>query len=233
MRSKIVDDVATALSGVHDGATVLVGGFGLAGQPVALIEGLLESGVGQLTVVANNAGNGDTGLAALLAAGRVAKMICSFPRQSDSWVFDRLYRAGEVQLEVVPQGNLAERIRAGGAGIGAFFTPTGYGTILAAGKETRTIGGREHVLELPITADLALIAAHRGDRLGNLVFRRTARNFNPVMATAAQLTIAQVTQVVEAGGLSPEEIVTPGIFVDRVVQVEVSTARLVRQEAAG
>lgn len=232
MLSKIVEDVATALFGVHDGATVLVGGFGLAGQPVALIEGLLESGVGQLTVVANNAGNGDTGLSALLAAGRVTKMICSFPRQSDSWVFDRLYRAGQVELEVVPQGNLAERIRAGGAGIGGFYTPTGYGTILGAGKETRTIDGREHLLEFPITADLALIAAHRGDRLGNLVFRRTARNFNPVMATAATLTIAQVTQVVEPGGLNPEEIVTPGIFVDRVVQVEMPTARPVRQEAA-
>lgn len=224
MRNKIVTDVGAALAGVEDGATVLVGGFGLAGQPVALIDALLEQGARDLTVVANNAGNGEHGLAALLAAGRVRKVVCSFPRQSDSWVFDRLYRAGRVELEVVPQGNLAERIRAGGAGIGAFYTPTGHGTSLAEGKEVRTFDGRPHVLELPLRADVALLAAHRGDRLGNLVFRKAARNFNPVMATAARLSIAQVEHVVDAGDLDPESVVTPGIYVDRVVQAPSSTA---------
>ena len=217
MKDKIVADIATALEGVADGSTVLVGGFGLAGQPIALIEGVLEQGATDLTIVSNNAGNGDTGLAALLAAGRVRKVICSFPRQHDSWVFDGLYRAGELELEVVPQGNLAERIRAGGAGIGGFFTPTGAGTMLAEGKETRVIDGRTHVLEAPIKGDLALIGAYVADRMGNLVFRKTSRNFNPVMATAAALTVAQVDRVVEIGGLDPESIVTPGIYVDRVV----------------
>lgn len=219
MRSKVVESVAAAVDGIRDGSTVLVGGFGLAGQPLQLIDGLLAQGARELTVVSNNAGNGDTGLAALLAAGRVRKVICSFPRQSDSWVFDGLYRSGKVELEVVPQGNLAERIRAGGAGIGGFFTPTGAGTTLASGKETRVIGGREYVLEFPIRGDVALIGAFRGDRLGNLVFRKTSRNFNPVMATAASLTIAQVDRMVDVGELDPEAIVTPAIYTDRLVEV--------------
>ena len=219
MRTKIVPDVAAALEGIQDGATVLVGGFGLAGQPIALIDGLLEAGTKDLTIVANNAGNGDTGLAALLKAGRVRKVICSFPRQVDSWVFDGLYREGKIELEVVPQGNLAERIRAGGAGIGGFFSPTGVGTLLAEGKETRTIDGREYVLESPIKGDVALIGAFKGDRLGNLVYRKTSRNFNPVMATAATLTVAQVDRIVEVGDLDPESIVTPALYTDRVVEV--------------
>jgi 3-oxoadipate CoA-transferase alpha subunit len=208
-----------AVAEVADGATVLIGGFGMAGMPVALIDALIEQGASDLTVVSNNAGNGDTGLAALLAAGRVRKVICSFPRQSDSYVFDDLYRAGRIELEVVPQGNLAERMRAAGAGIGAFFSPTGVGTPLAEGKETRTIDGRDYVLELPIRGDVALIGAHAGDPMGNLVYRKTARNFGPVMATAATTTIAQVTHVVGLGDLDPEAVVTPGIYVDRIVQV--------------
>lgn len=219
MRNKVVADVAAALDGIRDGSTVFIGGFGLAGQPIALIDGLLEQGATDLTIVSNNAGNGDTGIAALLAAGRVRKVVCSFPRQVDSWVFDGLYREGKVELEVVPQGNLAERIRAGGAGIGGFFTPTGVGTQLAEGKETRVIDGREYVLESPITGDVALIGAYLGDRLGNLVYRKTSRNFNPVMATAAELTVAQVDRVVEVGDLDPESIVTPGLYTDRVVAV--------------
>jgi 3-oxoadipate CoA-transferase alpha subunit len=210
-------DADEAVAGTRDGATVLIGGFGLAGMPVRLIDALVRQGATDLTVVSNNAGNGDTGLAALLAAGRVRKMICSFPRQADSWVFDRLYRAGEVELEVVPQGNLAERMRAAGAGIGAFFCPTGVGTPLAEGKETREIDGRHYLLEYPIRGDVALIGAHVADRMGNLVYRKTARNFGPVMATAAATTIAEVSQVVETGELDPEAVVTPGIFVDRVV----------------
>jgi len=221
MHSKTSPSVAEALDGVEDGATVLVGGFGLAGQPIALIDGLRERGTKDLTIVANNAGNGDTGLAALLKAGQVRKVICSFPRQVDSWVFDELYRAGKIELEVVPQGNLAERIRAGGAGIGGFFTPTGVGTLLAEGKETRVIDGREYVLESPIKGDVALIGAYQGDQLGNLVYRKTSRNFNPVMATAATITIAQVDEIVEVGSLDPESIVTPAIYVDRVVEVGV------------
>jgi 3-oxoadipate CoA-transferase alpha subunit len=204
---------------VRDSATVLVGGFGMAGMPVQLIDALIDGGAGDLTIVSNNAGNGDTGLAALLAAGRVRKVICSFPRQSDSWVFDGLYRAGKIELEVVPQGNLAERMRAAGAGIGAFYTRTGAGTPLAEGKETRTIDGREYVLEYPIHGDVALIRAHVGDRAGNLVYRKTARNFGPVMATAAAITIAQVARIVDAGELDPEAVVTPGIYVDRLVEV--------------
>jgi 3-oxoadipate CoA-transferase alpha subunit len=219
MRSKLVADPAAAVSGVSDGATVLIGGFGLAGQPLALIDALVNQGAGELTIVSNNAGNADWGIARLLAAGQVRKVVCSFPRQSDSYVFDELYRAGKVELEVVPQGNLAERIRAGGAGIGGFFTPTGAGTLLAEGKETRVIDGRTYVLESPIRGDLALIGAYRGDRLGNLVYRKTARNFNPMMATAATLTVASVVEVVEVGALDPESVVTPGIFVDRVVEV--------------
>lgn len=210
---------ADAVTAVEDGATVLVGGFGMAGMPVELIDALIEHGAGDLTIVSNNAGNGDTGLAALLAAGRVRKVICSFPRQSDSWVFDGLYRAGKIELEVVPQGNLAERMRAAGAGIGAFYSPTAVGTPLAEGKETRRIDGREYLLEHPIHGDVALIKAHRADRMGNLVYRKTARNFGPVMAAAARVTIAQVSSIVEIGELDPEAVVTPSIYVDRLVEV--------------
>ncbi|MCO8277966.1 3-oxoacid CoA-transferase subunit A [Actinoplanes sp. TRM 88003] len=208
-----------AVSAVRDGDTVLVGGFGMAGMPVELIDALIEHGAGDLTIVSNNAGNGDTGLAALLAAGRVRKVVCSFPRQTDSWVFDGLYRAGQIELEVVPQGNLAERLRAAGAGIGAFFSPTGVGTPLAEGKESRVIDGREYLLEYPIRGDVALIRAHVADRMGNLVYRKTARNFGPVMATAAAVTIAQVARIVDVGQLDPEVIVTPAIYVNRLVQV--------------
>jgi len=216
---KTVPDVEAAVAGIHDGATVMIGGFGRAGQPVELIDALIAHGASELTIVNNNAGNGDTGLAALLAAGRVRKIICSFPRQHDSWVFDDLYRAGRIELELVPQGNLAERIRAAGAGVGAFFSPTGVGTQLAEGKETRVINGRTYVLEYPITADVALISALKADRWGNLVFRETARNFGPVMATAADRTIVQVDEIVPLGALDPETLVTPGIFVERVVAV--------------
>jgi 3-oxoadipate CoA-transferase alpha subunit len=219
MIDKISPSVAHALQGVRDGATVLIGGFGTAGIPGELIDGLIEQGARDLTVVNNNAGNGEHGLAALLKAGRVRKVICSFPRQADSQVFDALYRSGRVELELVPQGNLAERIRAAGAGIGAFFTPTGYGTALAQGKETREINGRMHVLEYPIAGDLALIKAERGDRWGNLVYRKAARNFGPVMAMAARHTVASVHEVVALGALDPEAIVTPGIFVKAIVQV--------------
>jgi 3-oxoadipate CoA-transferase alpha subunit len=212
-----VVDPETAVADVADGSTVLIGGFGTAGMPFTLVDALVRHGARDLTVVSNNAGNGDTGLAALLAAGQVRKMICSFPRQPDSYVFDALYRDGRIELEVVPQGNLAERMRAAGAGIGGFFTPTGYGTMLAEGKETRTIDGRGYVLEAPLRGDVALIAARRADTLGNLVFHKTARNFGPVMATAATTTIAEVDDVVEAGEIDPEAVVTPGIFVDRVV----------------
>jgi 3-oxoadipate CoA-transferase alpha subunit len=215
----IAADADEAVAGVQDGATVLIGGFGTAGQPVELIDALIRTGARDLTVVNNNAGNGDVGLAALLAAGQVAKIICSFPRQSDSYVFDALYRAGKVELEVVPQGNLAERLRAAGAGIGGFFTPTGVGTPLGEGKEQRTIGGRAYVLEYPIHGDVALVKAHLADPMGNLVYRKTARNFGPVMATAATMTIVQVQSLVELGALDPEAIVTPGIFVDRVVAI--------------
>jgi 3-oxoadipate CoA-transferase alpha subunit len=215
---KTIDTMAQAVAGIHDGATVMIGGFGNAGMPAALIDALIAQGARDLTIVNNNAGNGETGLAALLKAKRVRKIICSFPRQADSQVFDALYRAGEIELELTPQGNLAERIRAAGAGIGGFFSPTGYGTLLAEGKETRTINGRNYVLESPIHADFALIKAHHGDRWGNLVYRKTARNFGPIMATAAKVAIAQVAQIVELGELDPEHIVTPGIFVQRVVQ---------------
>jgi len=216
----VADSAAEAVAGIHDGATVLIGGFGMAGLPTALIDALIEQGATGLEVVSNNAGNGETGLAALLAAGRVRRIVCSFPRQGDSYVFDDLYRAGKIELEVVPQGNLAERLRAAGAGIGAFFCPTGVGTPIAHGKETRTINGRDYVLEMPIKGDVALIGAHLGDRVGNLVYRKTARNFGPVMATAATLTIAQVSRVVEVGALDPEAVVTPGIYVDRIVMID-------------
>jgi 3-oxoadipate CoA-transferase alpha subunit len=201
-----------AVVGIPDGASILIGGFGSAGQPVELIDAVRRAGPTGLTVISNNAGNGDHGLAALLAAGQVRRIICSFPRQSDSWVFDRLYRAGAIELEVVPQGNLA------GAGIGGFYTPTGVGTLLAEGKEQRTIDGRDYILELPLHADVALIKAHRADTMGNLVYRKTARNFGPIMATAATTTIAQVSEIVEPGGLDPEAVVTPGIFVRRLVR---------------
>lgn len=210
-------DADAAVEGINDGATVLIGGFGAAGQPIELVDALRRSGVGDLTVVSNNAGNGTTGIAALLAAGRVRKVICSFPRQVDSFIFDELYRAGKVELEVVPQGTLAERLRAAGAGIGGFYTPTGVGTLLAEGKETRTIDGREYLLEFPISGDAALIRAHLSDRAGNLVYRKTARNFGPLMASAAVLSVVEVAKVVDTGELDPEAIVTPGIYVDRVV----------------
>jgi 3-oxoadipate CoA-transferase alpha subunit len=219
MVNKIVSSATEALQDVADGATVMIGGFGGAGQPAYLIEALIDQGASQLTIINNNAGNGETGLAALLKARRVRKIICSFPRQTDSQVFDGLYRAGEIELELVPQGNLAERIRAAGAGIGAFFTPTGYGTELARGKETRTIAGRHYVLEYPLHADFALIAAETADRWGNLTYRKTARNFGPIMAMAATVSVAQVKTVVELGAIDPEVVVTPSIFVDRVVQI--------------
>ncbi|MBI4943644.1 MAG: 3-oxoacid CoA-transferase subunit A [Actinobacteria bacterium] len=219
MTTVLCADPDEAVAGVGDGSTVLVGGFGMAGMPVALIDALIRQGATDLTVVSNNAGNGDTGLAALLAAGRVRKVVCSFPRQADSWVFDGLYRQGRVELELVPQGTLAERMRAAGAGIGAFYCPTGVGTPLAEGKETREIDGRSHVLEYPLRGDVALIGAYRADRMGNLVYRKTARNFGPVMATAATTVVAQVREVVDVGALDPEAVVTPGIYVDRVVEV--------------
>lgn len=219
MINKIFESQQAALADVHDGATIMIGGFGKAGLPAQLIDVLIEQGARELTIIANNAGYGETGLAALLKARRVRKIICSYPRQADSYVFDALYRAGEIELELTPQGNLAERIRAAGAGIGGFFTPTGYGTQLAQGKETRLINGRHYVLEFPIHADFALIKALRADRWGNLVYRKAARNFGPIMAMAAEYTIAQVNEVVEVGELDPEIIVTPGIFVQRVVQV--------------
>nr|MBV0877888.1 3-oxoacid CoA-transferase subunit A [Noviherbaspirillum sp. L7-7A] len=220
MINKIIPTLEEAVADIHDGATVMIGGFGNAGMPSALIDALIAQGARDLTIVNNNAGNGDTGLAALLKARQVRKIICSFPRQTDSHVFDALYRAGEIELELTPQGNLAERIRAAGAGIGGFFTPTGYGTLLAEGKETRLIDGRHYVLESPIHADFALIKALRGDRWGNLVYRKTARNFGPIMAMAAKCAIAQVSEIVELGELDPENIVTPGIFVQRVVKQE-------------
>jgi len=216
---QLCTDPDEAVAGIADGSTILVGGFGMAGMPVTLIDALIRQGATDLTVVSNNAGNGDTGLAALLAKRRVRRVVCSFPRQSDSYVFDELYRSGSVELEVVPQGTLAERMRAAGAGIGAFYCPTGVGTLLAEGKETRVIDGRTYVLEYPIHGDVALIGAYRADRMGNLVYRKTARNFGPVMATAATLVVAQVREVVETGGIDPETVVTPSIYVDRVLEV--------------
>ena len=218
MIDKTCASLEQAVAGIPDGATIMIGGFGNAGMPSALIDALLAQGARELTIVNNNAGNGETGLAALIREKRVRKMICSFPRQHDSHHFDALYRAGDIELELTPQGNLAERIRAAGAGIGGFFTPTGYGTLLAEGKETRVIDGRHYVLESPIHADFALIKALRGDRWGNLVYRKTARNFGPIMAMAAKVTIAQVAEVVELGDIDPETVVTPGIFVQRVVK---------------
>ncbi len=219
MVDKIYPGLDAAVAGISDGATIMIGGFGNAGMPRELIDAVIAQGATDLTIVNNNAGNGDTGLAALLAAGRVKKIICSFPRQTDSHVFDGLYRSGKIELELTPQGNLAERIRAAGAGIGAFFTPTGYGTQLAEGKETRVINGRHYVLEYPIHADYALIKAEKADRWGNLVYRKAARNFGPIMAMAATCSIVQVSKVVDLGELDAEAIVTPGIFVQRVVQI--------------
>jgi 3-oxoadipate CoA-transferase alpha subunit len=219
MIDKFFESPESALADIPDGATVMIGGFGNAGMPAALIDALIARGARGLTIVNNNAGNGDTGLAALMKAKRVRKILCSFPRQADSWHFDALYRAGEIELELVPQGTLAERIRAAGAGIGAFFTPTAFGTDLAKGKETRRIGERDYVLEYPIHADYALIKADRADRWGNLTYRKTARNFAPIMAAAARCTIVQVRETVELGALDPETIVTPGIFVKRIVKV--------------
>ena len=232
MINKVVASAAAAVADIADGATVMIGGFGTAGMPSELIDALIARGPKELTIVNNNAGNGDTGLAALLKARQVKKIICSFPRQVDSWVFDGLYKAGDVELELVPQGNLAERIRAAGAGIGAFYTPTGYGTPLAEGKETRRIDGRDYVLEYPIYADFALIKALRGDRWGNLVYRKTARNFGPIMATAAKCAIAQVREIVNLGDLDPEAVATPGIFVRRVVEVPAAAKLMASPGAA-
>lgn len=219
-KTTIEETTDAAVAGIEDGSTILVGGFGLAGMPFDLIDALIRQGAKDLTIVANNAGNAEVGLAALLKAGRVRKILCSFPRQVDSYVFDELYKEGKIELEVVPQGNLAERMRAAGAGIGAFFCPTAVGTPLAEGKEQRTIDGRDYILEYPIKGDYALISAHTADTVGNLVYRKTARNFGPVMATAATKTIVQVNEIVEAGALDPEAVATPSIYVDRVVKVE-------------
>jgi 3-oxoadipate CoA-transferase alpha subunit len=219
MINKIINTIAEALSDIADGSTIMIGGFGGAGQPNELIDGLIAQGAKDLVIVNNNAGNGDTGIAALLAAGRVRKIICSFPRQVDSHVFDALNRAGKLELELVPQGNLAERIRAAGAGIGAFFTPTGFGTELGKGKEVRELNGCMQVLEHPIHADFALIKAERGDRWVNLTYRMTARNFGPVMATAAKITVASVHEVAALGEIDPETVITPCIYVKRLVQI--------------
>ena len=220
MIQKELPSLAQAVADVHDGATIMIGGFGTAGLPNELVGALIEQGARELTIVNNNAGNGESGLAALIAQRRVRKVICSFPRQADSHHFDAQYRAGQIELELVPQGNLAERIRAAGAGIGGFYTPTGYGTELARGKETREINGRMHVLEWPIAADFAFIKAERGDRWGNLTYRKTARNFGPIMAMAAKVAIATVHEVVPLGALDPEAVVTPGVFIQRIVRID-------------
>lgn len=219
-RTSILATTDQAVAGIEDASTILIGGFGLAGMPFDLIDALIRQGAKDLTIVANNAGNAEVGLAALLKAKRVRKILCSFPRQVDSYVFDELYREGKIELELVPQGNLAERMRAAGAGIGAFFSPTAVGTPLAEGKEERTIDGKRYILEYPIRGDYALISAHQSDVMGNLVYRKTARNFGPVMATAAVTTIVQVNEIVPTGYLDPESIITPSIYVDRVVQTE-------------
>ena len=226
MVDKSVDSVSEAVADIADGSSVMIGGFGTAGMPDELIEALIEHGAGNLTIISNNAGNGETGVAALIKAGRVRKIVCSFPRQADSHHFDARYRADEIELELVPQGNLAARIQAAGAGLGGVFTPTGYGTLLAEGKETRRIDGRDYVLEYPIRADFALIKGRRADRWGNLVYRKTARNFGPIMAMAARTAIAQVEEIVPLGSLDPETIVTPGIFVQRVVALAPPAARV-------
>ena len=226
MITKLYASALDAIGDIKDGAVIMMGGFGPAGQPVELIDALIAHAPKHLTLISNNAGNGDFGHAALLKAGCVDKMICSFPRQSDSWVFDQLYREKRVELELVPQGNLVARIQAAGAGIGAFYTPTGFGTALTEGKETREIAGKHYVLEYPLAADYALIKAHRADRWGNLVFNKAGRNFGPIMAAAAACTIAQTTQFVELGDIDPEVIVTPGIFVNRVVHTPDAQTRL-------
>lgn len=228
---EFVDSAKEAVSRITDDSTVLIGGFGNAGQPMELIDALLDSGATNLTVVNNNAGQADAGLALLIKERRVAKIICSFPRQSDSWHFDEAYRNGEIELELVPQGNLAERMRAAGAGIGAFFGPTGYGTELAEGKEVREIDGKQYVLEHPIRGDFALIKAYQADQYGNLRYRKTARNFGPVMATAAEHTIVQVDEVVE-GCLDPENVVTPGIYTDTIVTIPTASGEKQRAEDA-
>jgi len=217
MIQKVVKTLAEAVQDIADGSTILISGFGGAGLPIYLLDALLEQGAKELTLVSNNAGNQGVGIAKLIAAGRVKKMVCSFPRQPESGAFDELYRAGKIELELVPQGTLAERIRAGGAGIGGFYTPTGFGTELAVGKDTRVIDGINHIFEKAIKADYSLIKADKGDRWGNLTYRGTGRNFGPIMATAARCTVAQVNEIVELGSLDPEVIVTPGIFVKRVV----------------
>ncbi|MFN2992937.1 hypothetical protein ALQ63_02416 [Serratia plymuthica] len=226
MIDKNVASADAAVADIPDGATLMVGGFGPAGQPCALLDALIRHRPRELTLISNNAGNGDFGLAALLKAGCVRKVVCSFPRQSDSWVFDDLYRRGELELELIPQGNLAARIQAGGAGLGGFYTPTGYGTKLAEGKETREIDGRQYVFELPLKADFALIKAEKGDRWGNLLYSKTGRNFGPIMAMAARCTIAEINQLVPLGQLDPETIITPGIFVQRLVTSPASAAQL-------
>ena len=220
MLNKVTESAIDAMNHINDGATILIGGFGLAGQPAELIDALIERNAKDLTIVSNNAGNGETGLALLLKSGCVRKIICSFPRQHDSYIFDDLYRSGKIELEVVPQGTLAARMQAGGSGLGAIYTPPAYGTLLAEGKETRTIDGVNYVLEYPIKADFALIKAFQGDRWGNLTYRKAARNFGPIMAAASKHTIAQVSEVVELGALDPEHIITPGIFVHEVVCVK-------------
>jgi 3-oxoadipate CoA-transferase alpha subunit len=220
MIDKTSASIQEAIKQISDGSTVMIGGFGTAGQPAELIDALIEHGAKELTVVNNNAGNGDLGLAALLKAGQVKKIICSFPRQSDSYEFDKLYHAKKIELELVPQGNLAARIQAAGAGLGAIYTPTGFGTLLAEGKDSKIINGKGYVLEYPIYADFALIKAYKGDRWGNLTYRMSARNFGPIMATAAKCTIAQVNEVVPLGDIDPEHVITPGIFVKHVVAVK-------------
>ena len=219
MIDKTVGTANEAVADIVDGATVMVGGFGEAGSPVELLHALIDNGATDLTVVNNNTGSGEVGLAALIMAGRVAKMICSYPRTANSTVFPELYRDGRIELELVPQGTLAERIRAGGAGIPAFYTATSVGTPLAEGKELRSLNGRDYVLEHGLTADFALIKCLTADRYGNLVYNKTARNFSPVMATAATITIVQTQTLVAPGGLDPEHVITPGIFVNRVVVV--------------
>jgi 3-oxoadipate CoA-transferase, alpha subunit len=233
MIDKRVTSLPEALSGIRDGASVMIGGFGEAGSPIELIHGLIDLGPRELTVISNNTGSGRVGLAALIAAGRVAKVICSYPRSANSMVFPELYRAGRIELELVPQGTLAERIRAGGAGIPAFFTPSAVGTQLAAGKEVRSFSGRDYILEHALTADFALVRADRADRYGNLTYSRTARNFGPIMCMAARCAIAQVRRIVEPGQIDPESVVTPGIFVQRVVHVAepVQESHLVKQGA--
>jgi 3-oxoadipate CoA-transferase alpha subunit len=219
MINKIVQSMADAMAGIRDGAVVLLGGFGNIGQPHALLDGLIAQGAKDLTVVSNNAGVGRTGLARLLDLGRVRKIVCSYPRTADPVVFEELYRAGKIELEIVPQGTMAERIRAAGAGIPAFFTATAVGTKLAHGKEEREIAGRKYLLEEALPGDVALVEAWEADRWGNLTYRSSGQNFNPIMASAAQLTIVQTQHVVELGALDPEKIMTPGIYVNRVVHV--------------